>query len=207
MFQNREQAASLLTEKLKKFKGKDVLVMAIPRGAVIMGRIVAEALSAPLDILVVRKIGAPYTPELAIGAVGPGNTVYWDRNLRKAIGASKYQSASWRTQKENEREERERFLRGKKQYPNMEGKTVLVVDDGVATGATSIVGAEFLKKKKAKRSILATPVIAQDTLSKVKRYFDQVVYLDAPEEFHAVGQFYEEFPQVSDNEVIAILRD
>lgn len=205
MFKNREQAASLLVEKLKKFKDRDVLVMVIPRGAVIMGKIIAKELSAPLDILVVKKIGAPYNPELAIGAVGPQDTVYWDSKLCRALRVdSRTKNRELRT-KNQERRERERLLRGNKRYPSLIEKVVIVVDDGVATGATSIVAVKFLRKSKAKKIVLATPVIARDTLSKVKRYFDELIYLESSNDFRAVGQFYEEFPQVSDDEVREML--
>lgn len=205
MFRNREQAAQLLVGRLTKYKGKDVLVFAIPRGAVVMGKIIAKALSSPLDILVVKKIGAPANPELAIGAVGPQKTVYWDLNLCRALRVDREAKNQELRIKNQEREERESTLRGKKPYPSLTNKTVLIVDDGVATGATSIVAGKFVKKKRALTSVLATPVIAKDTLVKVRRYFDEVVYLEAPEEFHAVGQFYEEFPQVSDDEVVKLL--
>lgn len=206
MFKDRQQAGRLLAEKLKRYKGReDVLVFAIPRGGVVVAKEVASFLGAKLDVIVVKKIGAPGNPELAIGAVGPKKVVYWDRNLRKAIGASKYQIRQLADQKENEREERERLLRGKRGYPNMKDKVVIIIDDGVATGATSIVAGKFAKKMGAKKIVLAAPVVARDTLSKIKRYFDEIIYLDMPEDFYAVGQFYEEFPQVSDDEVISIL--
>lgn len=202
MFQNREQAAQLLSEKLIRFKGKDRLVFAIPRGAVVMGKIIAQALSAPFDVLVVRKIGAPFNPELAIGALAPGNTVYWDSRLCRQLHITKEMKNEKVKSKNEERREREKLLRGNKRYPGIKNKTIIVVDDGVATGATSIAAAKFIKKRKARKAILATPVIATDTLPRVKRYFDEVIYLEASDEFSAVGQFYEEFPQVEDEEVI-----
>lgn len=205
MFTNREQAAELLVKKLREYQGKDLLVLAIPRGAVAMGKIIAQALSAPFDIIVVRKIGAPFNPELAIGAVAPANTVYWDEKLCRRLHVDKEMRNEKLKSKNEERKEREKLLRGNKAYPVMKNKTVIVVDDGVATGATSIAAAKFIKKKKAKKVILATPVIATDTLPKVKRYFDEVVYLEASGEFHAVGQFYEEFEQVSDEKVLDLL--
>lgn len=207
MFTNREQAARLLIDRLHMYKGADILVLAIPRGAVMMGKIIALALSAAFDVLVVRKIGAPANPELAIGALAPGNTVYWDSSLCRQLSVDRKIKDERLKMKEEERIEREKLLRGNKPYPTLKNKTVLVVDDGVATGATSIAAAKFIKRKKAKKKILVTPVIATDTLPKIKRYFDEVVYLESSGQFHAVGQFYEEFPQVSDEEVVEILRD
>lgn len=205
MFTNREQAAGLLVDKLRRYKGKGVFVMAIPRGAVGMGKITANYLHSPFDIVVVKKIGAPANPELAIGAIGPGNTAYWDTRLCRALQVDSKQKNHELGIRNQERKERERILRGDKPYPDLYGKVALVVDDGVATGATSIVAAKFLAKKGAKEVILATPVIARDTLRRVKRYFDNVICLETPEDFRAVGQFYEDFPQVSDHEVIELL--
>lgn len=206
MFANREQAAMLLALKLEPFKKEKLLVFAIPRGAVGMGKIIAESLNAPFDILVVRKIGAPRNPELAIGAVGPDGIAYWDQTLCKALGVNKGMKNGELRIKNQERKEREKQLRKGEVYPNMQDKTLLVVDDGVATGATVIAAAKFIATKQAKKIVLATPVIAKDTFVKVKRYFDEVVYLEVPQEFRAVGQFYKDFPQISDEEVKEMLK-
>lgn len=206
MFENREEAGKLLAEKLGQFKNdKNVIVLGIPRGGVVVAKIVSQELNLPLDIVVVRKIGAPGNLELAIGAVGSGGIAYWDEDLCRRLGINKKQRSKLKNQKLNEVRDREKIFRQVRKPPNVQGKTVIVVDDGVATGATVMAGALFLQKTKVGASILAVPVIAKDTLSKVKEYFSDVVYLDAPIEFYAVGQFYKEFPQVEDNEVVRIL--
>ena len=208
LFKNREQAAELLVKKLNTYQRRsNVIVFAIPRGAVGMGKSIAQALFGAFDIIVVKKIGAPNNPELAIGAVGPENTVYWDLALCKVLRVDKRIMNYALRIKKKERRDREKVLRGNKPYPSIKDKTVIIVDDGVATGATSIVAAKFLKKQGVGKSILATPVIAKDTLKKVTDYYNEVVYLESSRDFHAVGQFYDKFPQVSDEEVVAILRN
>lgn len=206
MLESREQAGQLLGENLAQYKGRpDVVVLGIPRGGVVVAKAVAQALGAPLDVVVIKKIGAPNNSELAIGAVGPMGVVYWDNKLCRRLGVNQNEKLKMKNEKLRELEEREKLLRGKKGYASLKNRTVIVVDDGVATGATSLAAAKFIKKMKAKKIILTTPVIAKDTLIDIKRYFDEVIFLEAPEEFYAVGQFYEEFPQVTDDEVIQIL--
>ena len=205
MFENREEAGRLLASKLLSYRAKKAVVLGIPRGGVVVAKIIANVLHLPLDIVVVKKIGAPGNPELAIGSVGPKSTVYWDEDLCQRIGVNKAQKSKLKAQKLNELKEREKTLRQGSKQAFLKKKTAIVVDDGVATGATVMAAALFLRKNKVEKAILAVPVIAQDTLSKVKSYFSEVVYLDAPIEFYAVGQFYREFPQVSDEEVKALL--
>lgn len=206
MFDNREQAGQLLGEQLSFYKDKnDVFVLGIPRGGVIVAKIVAQELKKPLDVIVVKKIGAPDNPELAIGAVGPLKTVYWHKRLCSQLNVNRSQGRQLAEQKEKERKDREKLLRGNKPYPSLKNKRVILVDDGVATGATVLTACKSLKKMKAKEVVLVTPVIAKDTFLNIKRYFDNVFFLEKPEEFYAVGEFYREFPQVEDEEVIKIL--
>lgn len=212
MFENRQQAGELLAERLKRhkqsltaYKKKDTVVLAIPRGGVVVGKVIAQKLNLPLDIIVVKKIGAPSNPELAIGAVGPGNVVYWDNELCQRLGIEKkIQNSEFRIQNK-ERKSKERILRGNKEPLDIKNKTVILVDDGVATGATVIAAQKALQKMGAVKVILAVPVISKETFNNIKRYFDSAVVLSIEEEFYAVGQFYRDFPQVSDNEVIRIL--
>lgn len=207
MFINRQQAGELLAGQLKEYKGKkDVVVLGIPRGGVVVAKIVAQALLAQLDVVILKKVGAPSNPELAIGAVGPGGVVYWDNELCKRLRVTRAERLELRSKKLGELREREKLLRGKRKMITIKNKTVILVDDGVATGATVLAGAKFLKKMKVGKIILAVPVIAKDTLNHINRYFDEVVFLEIPEEFYAVGQFYQEFPQISDETVIKLLR-
>lgn len=205
MLHSREEAGMLLAEKLKKFEKKlNTLVIGIPRGGVVVAKAVAQRLKLPLDIVVIRKIGAPTNPELAIGAVS-STSVYWDSTLCNRLGVTQQVKAGMKKEKLQEVREREKNLRGDRKPVLLKGKTALLVDDGVATGATVLVAQKFLKKSGAKAVVLTVPVIAIDTLSSIKKYFDSIVALLVEEHFFAVGQFYEEFPQVSDNEVVELL--
>lgn len=204
MFQSRKNAGVLLAQKLEKYRGKsDVLILGIPRGGVVVADVIARQLGLPLDIVVVRKIGAPNNPEFAIGAVGPNKTIFWEKDYIQAAGLQKDVLDVLKSLKQKEREEKETVLRNKKVPLDIKGKTVILVDDGIATGATVIAASKSLKG--AKKVILAVPVVSSSTLKDLEAYFDTIVVLESPENFHAVGQFYKSFPQVEDEEVITIL--
>ena len=207
MFQDREQAGQLLAKKLKKFVKPNTVVLAIPRGGVVVGNVISNVLNLGFDVIVVRKIGAPHNPELAIGAVGPKDTVYWDRKLCENLGVAKSEMAKLKTIKSLEVLVRENIFRGNEKPFDVAGKIVILVDDGVATGATVIAAQKYLKKIGAKEVILAVPVISTDVLRGIKRYFDIVVALKIKEIFYSVGEFYKYFPQVENDEVIEILRN
>ncbi len=207
MFRNREEAGELLAQKLVSvIKNEDVIVLGIPRGGVVVAKEIAKRFDLPLDIVVVKKIGAPTNPELAIGAVGPKATVFWDEILCRHLTISVETKKTLQIEKDKERKAREKLLRGTKPMLQLKGKTVIVVDDGVATGATVMTAQRYLKKEKAKEIILAIPVVSSDTFIILKEYFDNIVVLRVEDYFSAVGQFYQEFPQVEDDEVIKILK-
>lgn len=178
-----------------------------------MGRKLAEALKAPLDVLITRKIGAPGNPELAIGAVGPSTgsgqgpvrIIDWD--LAGRVGADKDYLESKIENLKLEIKEREGKFRAGKKTLEVAGKTVILTDDGIATGATIEAGIAWLKSQKVKKIILAVPVAPPEVVEKLRPLVDEFVCLDQPEFFAAVGQFYQEFPQVSDETVIKILRN
>ncbi len=206
MFEDRQQAGFLLAQKLEKFADKpDVLVLGLTRGGVIVAKVISTFLNASFDALVVRKIGAPENPELAIGAVAPKNTVFWNEELVKSLRITKEEKENMRILKGAERNLQEKLLRGNKPLAIL-GKTVILVDDGVATGASVLSALKFLKKQKAKEVVLAVPIIAKDVLRDIKKYFDMVISLKIEKEFYAVGQFYKDFPQVSNEEVIKLLK-
>lgn len=206
MFKNREEAGRLLAKELLEYKGQNIMVLAIPRGGVVVGRVVADLLQVPLDIIVVRKIGSPNNPELAIGAVSPGQTVYWDWDLIKKLAISRKLRSILKKSKLQEQKDREKLLRGDKDYDNIKDKIIILIDDGVATGATVLAAKKFLRKK-VKAVILAVPVASRDVLTNIERYFDRIIALSVEEKFYAVGQFYQEFSQVEDNEVLEILNN
>jgi len=211
VFQNRVEAGKQLATKLQNYKGiESLLVLSIPRGGVVVGRELAKALGCPLDVIITKKIPAPGSPELAIGAVGPtswrGEPVI-DEELAAKVGTDesymKYQIANIK----NEIRRRERTFRGDKPPLNLKDKIVILTDDGIATGATMVAAVEIVRQQEPKKIIVAVPVIARDSLEKIAAFADEVVYLEAPELFFAVGQFYREFGQVSDETVIKILRN
>jgi len=206
MFESRQEAAQLLTVKLlQTLKDKDFAVLALARGAVPMGKIIADYFSCPFDTIVCKKIGAPLNSELAIGVVAPKNTIYWNKDVLKRIGLSRNTLKKLKLEKEEERKKLEKKLRSGKSLVEIKNKTVILVDDGVATGATVTAALLSLKKQKANKIILAVPVIAKDTFKDLKKSFDKIIALKKSDNFYAVGQFYRNFKQVTDEEVIKIL--
>lgn len=204
MFEDRREAGIKLSLKIQKIlKKKKFVVVALTRGGVVLGKIISESFDVPLDILVVKKIGAPQNPELAIGAVGPFDTVYWNNSVCKELGITNEEKQSLRERKEVERIKQEVILKGN--GVDFRGKTVILVDDGIATGSTAIVASYALRKRKAKEVILAVPVASKDTLRDIKRYFDTVIYLLSVWNFYAVGEFYKNFPPVENEQVLKIL--
>lgn len=209
IFKDRESAGKLLAKHLELYKGKEnTIVLAIPRGGVVVAYEVAKKLKLPLDIIVTRKIGVPTQPELALGAVDVDGDVIWDEHLLEDTGIKKDELIPVINKEVEEIKRREQVYRlGKKQL-NLLGQTVILVDDGIATGSTTLAAINYLKKHKVKKVILAVPVASQDTKAKITKKlgkFGEVVVLETPEYFQAVGQFYYEFLPVSDEEVIKYL--
>jgi putative phosphoribosyl transferase len=205
MFRDRHEAANRLAEKFKDYQGKNPLILAIPRGAVPMAQIIAKKLGGEFDVVLVRKLRAPYQPELAIGSIDESGWTYI-ADYAASAGASKDYI-------ESEKQEQLRTIQKRRaQYTPIRppidpaGRIVIVVDDGLATGATMISALHGLRATKPARLICAVPVSPPDTLAKVEDLADEVVCLETPEFFQAVGQFYGHFPQVEDDEVIEILQ-
>jgi len=206
MFNNRAEAAEKLAEKLGHYRGKHPLVLAIPRGAVPMAKIIAEKLGGSYDVVLVRKLRAPFNRELAIGSVDESGWVYL-ADYTKSVGASdEYIAAEKKIQMDTIRERREQYTPVRPPI-SPAGRIVIVVDDGLATGATMISALHGLQKQRVEKLICAVPVSPADTLRKVAKIADEVVCLDTPDDFQAVGQFYYDFPQVEDHEVMEILRE
>ena len=205
-FQDRHEAGQLLAEELDFLKGrKDVIILAIPRGGVVVGYEVAKALGAPLEVYITHKIGAPYNPELAIGAVASDGGVFLDGNLIGQIGVPESYIEAETKRQQDEIKRRMTRYQGKRPPPELGGKTVVLVDDGVATGATTLVAIRALKKQRPAELILAIPVAPPDTIAGLRREADRVVCLATPEPFWAIGRFYVDFSQTSDEEVMALL--
>lgn len=204
LFRDREDAARRLAEALVKYRGQNPLVLAIPRGAVPMAKIIAKELGGEVDVVLVRKLRAPGNPEFAIGAVDETGWTYLTDHARHVAGSQEYIEREKAAQMEVMRERRASYTPVRPPH-DPAGRIVIVVDDGLATGSTMIAALHALRARHPQKLICAVPVAPPDTLDKVSPYADEMVCLSAPELFYAVGQFYQSFPQVSDEEVIASL--
>ena len=203
MIKNRRDAGNKLAEKLADIvKGEESVVLAVPRGGVVVGKEISKKIRCPLDIIISKKITLPSSPEYAIGAITHDGTIYrgeyWDRFSHEL----KFEEE--KNKKILEVKRRLEDYRGNSDY-KFENKTIILVDDGIATGSTVFVLLKWLSEHKVKRIILAVPVIPATTYEEMKPLVDTLVALEIPTEFSAVGQFYKEFDQVSDNEVMTIL--
>jgi putative phosphoribosyl transferase len=205
MFRDRNDAATRLAARLMAYQGRNPLILAIPRGAVPMAKIIADKLGGDLDVVLVRKLRAPRQPELAIGSVNESGWTYQADHAGFYGASAEYIEAEKRLQMQTIRQRRAQYTPIRPAV-NPAGRIVIVIDDGLATGATMISALHGLRASKPARLVCAVPVAPPDTLAKVADLADEVVCLEAPASFQAVGQFYQHFPQVDDDEVVEILR-
>lgn len=207
MFTDRTEAGRRLAHSLLPLKKEKPVVLALPRGGVPVAFEVAKALAAPLDLLLIRKIGVPGQPELALGAVVDGDHPHLviNRDIAAMVGATDDYIAEQKAEKLKEIERRRAlYLKGRRRV-DITGRSVIVIDDGLATGATMRAALEALREAKVKRLVVAVPVAPPDTAEMIRAAVDQLVCLETPEDFHAIGQFYLDFRQTADEEVVDLL--
>jgi putative phosphoribosyl transferase len=208
LFRNRTDAGRQLAKALLKYKSRRPVILALPRGGVSVAAEVAAALDAPLDLLLVRKIGLPSQPELAMGAITDGEEPTIIRNSDvielSGISADEFDAICEEERTEIERR-RKRYL-GDRARSKVRSQVVIIIDDGIATGATTLAAIRAVRRREPKELVLAVPVAPLDTINKLQPEVDAIVCLDTPEDLGAIGYFYRDFHQVSDDDVIATLR-
>jgi len=206
MFIDRRHAGQELGRALHRYSGTDPIVLALPRGGVPIGREVASALDAELDVLIVRKLGAPNNPEFAIGAVGEGGAVVLDEQTVVSMHMDDATLERIVTEARREIDRRVDAYRRGRSLPSLAGRTVIIVDDGLATGSSAAAAVEVIKSLGAEHIVLAVPTGSHQAVTLLRDRCDEVICLEEPPWFGSVGAQYESFPQVSDEEVLALLR-
>ena len=204
IFVDRQEAGRQLAEALSGLKGEDVVVLGIPRGGVVVAAEVARAHGWPLDTVIPRKVRAPGNPELGLGAIAPGVRVL-DQRMLDMMGVSESYLEREIAEEEREIERRSEAYRRGRPAVDVKDKVAVVVDDGIATGGTATAAVRWAKAEGAAKVILGVPVAPAEGVRNLSREADEVVCLETPEPFYAVGQWYQEFPQTSDEEVVQIL--
>jgi putative phosphoribosyl transferase len=206
VFQDRAEAGRVLADRLTKYAGSpEVVVLALPRGGVPVGFQVARLLGAPLDVLSVRKLGVPGHEELAMGAIASDGTRVVNRRVVRELGIAEDTLQAVAAAEQQEVERRERTYRDQRPRPELTGKVVIVVDDGLATGASMRAAVEALRRQGAGRVVVGVPVASPATCAEFERVVDAIVCVKTPDRFMAVGAWYESFPQVEDDEVRELL--
>ena len=206
LFADRVEAGRRLASALAPFISKDAIVLAIPRGGVVVGFEVAHSLGIPLDVIIPRKIGAPDNPELAIGAMTEDGTIILDDRLVSYLKVTEDYIKEESERQRLEIERRLKLYRGNTPYPSLKDREVIIVDDGIATGSTMKAALTSVRKRGAKTVMIAVPVGPPSTIKELKKEADRVVCLHTPESFYAIGQFYENFAQTNDDEVIKLFK-
>jgi predicted phosphoribosyltransferase len=205
LFADRREAGRQLAARLRDYAGPNTIVLALPRGGIPVGYEVARALGAPLDVFIVRKLGVPGHEEFALGAIASGDVVVLNPELANQLGLSSQDIQAIIDAERRELDRRERVYREGAPRPDVRGRTVILVDDGLATGATMLAAIAALRKLEPARIVVAVPVAAPETCEAMAAAADEVVCAVTPQPFHAVGLWYNNFAQTSDDEVRALL--
>lgn len=207
-FSDRTEASRLLAEELLRYDlPTNIIVLALPRGGVPVGRQVATALGAPLDVVIVRKLGVPAQPELAMGAIASGSFRILDRELIDGIGISRPEVEAVIAKETTELARREKLYRGNRPPLDLQARTVVLVDDGLATGSTMLVAARYVRSLKPAQIFIAVPVGSAEACRRLRKEADRCICLSTPQPFCAVSEWYVDFPQVSDREVQFLLNE
>lgn len=207
-YRNRAEAGRLLAAALTRYRAKtDVVVLGLTRGGVPVAAAVARALDAPLDVIVVRKIGAPFQPELAMGAIAGEGTQVLDNGLIHSLGLPNDEVNRFIARERVELERREELYRAGRPPLNLNARTTILVDDGLATGSTMLAAIQFARKRQAKRIVLAVPVASVEAIEKLREKVDECVCLATPHPFFAVGDWYWNFLPTEDDEVLKLLEE
>ncbi len=207
LFSDRYEAGRQLAARLEIYGGRNPLILAVPRGGVLVAQPVYEALGGEIDLMITRKIGAPYQRELAIGAISGDGYVMLNDQLISRLGVFPDYLEKAVAEEQEEIKRRLKMYRGDRPLPQVEERLVILVDDGVATGYTILAALRALRSRNPAELALAVPVGPPETLAMLKKEVDALVYLEAPVDFAAVGQFYKNFTQVSDNQVVKVLEE
>ncbi|MDI6619248.1 MAG: phosphoribosyltransferase family protein [Clostridiales bacterium] len=206
MFKDRMDAGLKLADKLLKFKDEDCVIIGIPRGGAIIARCIADKLKKPWDIIVSEKIGAPFNKEIAIGAVCQDGSYILNKNIIKYYGISRDYIDSETKKKVSDAAKRLKDYKGKTYFPDIDGKTVILSDDGIATGYTFTAAINSLKNHGAKRIIGAVPVASTEAINLLKKNIEGIVCAEVSEEFMSVRSFYENFKQNTDEDIINLFK-
>jgi putative phosphoribosyl transferase len=208
MFRDRQEAGQKLAGRVRALAARDPVVLTLPRGGVPVGAEIARAIKAPLDLVIVRKVGAPGNSELAVAAIVDGNPpdVVLNREIVEAYGLDEVTLGSMADRERPELERRRRVYRAGRPPLPIAGRTAILVDDGVATGTTMKVAIRALKRRSPREIVIALPVAPPETVAELGREVDRIVCLSEPSRFHALGYHYREFPQLTDEEVVETLR-
>jgi len=206
LFRDRRDAGQALAARLERYRGSDALVLGLPRGGVVVAAEVARRLGAELDVVVARKLGAPISPEVAIGAVTASGERVLNEELIRELDVSEAYLSGVTAIEQREARRREAWLRGNRPPPPIAGRTVIVVDDGLATGATMRAALRSVRQQSPTRLVVAVPVGSREACEALRAEADEVVCLHAPASFNAVGSYYLKFDQTSDDEVRRLLQ-
>jgi putative phosphoribosyl transferase len=204
-FRDRTEAGRLLAPRLEHLRGQDVVVLGLPRGGVPVAAELARALGAPLDVIVVRKVGVPFQPELAMAAVGEGGVLVVNERVVRLTGVTPDQLAEAEERERTELDSRVQRFRGARPRVPLTGRIAVLVDDGIATGSTARAAAAVVRALGAARIVLAVPVCARDSTRRLAHDVDELVCLQTPRDFVAVGRFYADFRATQDEEVVELL--